>query len=190
MLSEDEAVWQCSRAVPWLADSVRLFNNANQTLTTETGFRDGACPLKLEGVRLFSSFYFDGIYSCLQAVNGMKGKGCRASAYYEGCNDIVCLLSLERPFIPWFFHSSPHLGGIREHQGTTTQSPDWCGGIWTAICSLTVLIYKLQDVTWPWVMLRSHRGPGFGCWEWLLLWMPILGCQWVWCVRIILQEIQ
>lgn len=32
------------------------------------------------------------------------------------------------------------------------------------------------------VMLRSHRSPGFRCGEWLLLWVLVLGCQWVWFV--------
>lgn len=64
-------------------------------------------------------------------------------------------------------------------------------GVWACwgelACPLVLewglLIYKLQDVIWPWVMLRSHRGPGFGCWERLLLWMLILGCRWVGEVR-------
>lgn len=51
-----------------------------------------------------------------------------------------------------------------------------------------LLICGLHGVTWSWVMLRSHRSPGFGCWEQVPLWMLVLGCQWVWFVMTMFAE--
>lgn len=50
---------------------VRLFNNASQAVTTEASKRVPSSQ-NWEGRRPFSSFCFDGIYWCLQAVNESK----------------------------------------------------------------------------------------------------------------------